>query len=63
MEQTRMFWSDRMQDHLDCIYKTREQLNKLDTVRYYFTYFSENDEQKWDIFHDGNYEEFFYTES
>ncbi|HBL2025549.1 TPA: hypothetical protein LP447_001172 [Enterococcus faecium] len=63
MEQTRMFWSDRMQDYLDCIYKTREQLNKLDTVRYYFTYLSENEKQRWDIFHDGNYEEFFYTES
>lgn len=58
-----MFWSDRMQDYLDCIYKTREQLNKLDTVRYYFTYLSENEKQRWDIFHDGNYEEFFYTES
>ena len=40
-----------------------DYLDKLDTVRYYFTYFSENDEQRWDIFHDGNYEEFFYTES
>ncbi|OFQ02055.1 hypothetical protein [Enterococcus sp. HMSC076E04] len=63
MEQTRMFWSDRMQDYLDCIYKTRGQLNKLDTVRYYFSYLNENEKQRWDIFHDGNYEEFFYTES